>query len=152
MLLIAIILFVVGALLLTAEMFLPGGVLGIMGALALIVSVVLSFWVNVWAGAIAMGVLALATPILVAYWPQMVARSRLARGIMLPADQHNCDPAPVKPGQRGVAVSELRPGGACEFDGERVSATAERGGIIPAGTPVCVIECIEGRAVVRALT
>ena len=56
----------------------------------------------------------------------------------------------LRPGQPGVAVSELRPGGVCEFGDQRVPSQSEAG-IIRAGTPVRVVAYADGRATVRAV-
>ena len=65
-------------------------------------------------------------------------------------------------GQVGVVVSELRPGGVCEFSGsggggaaaapgERIEARAEQG-VIPAGRRVEVVAVVDHRPLVRAVT
>lgn len=51
-------------------------------------------------------------------------------------------------GRTGVAISELRPVGTAEFDGERVDVSTE-GDFVPAGTPVTVVEAEGMRLVVR---
>jgi membrane-bound ClpP family serine protease len=56
----------------------------------------------------------------------------------------------VQVGEIGVVVSELRPGGVCDFGPARVEARCERG-TIPAGRRVEVIAVVDGRPLVRAV-
>jgi membrane-bound ClpP family serine protease len=53
-------------------------------------------------------------------------------------------------GQVGVAVTELRPMGECEFEEERMEAISERG-IIRPGQSVKVVGARSGRPLVRAV-
>ena len=62
-LLLAILLFALGAALLAAELFLPGGVLGVLGGLPVLGGVVTCFFVNQWAGVGAMGAMIVLVPI-----------------------------------------------------------------------------------------
>ena len=57
-------------------------------------------------------------------------------------------PPRVGIGQTGVAISELRPIGICEFDHERHEARGELGPI-RAGEKVKVVRIDEGRIIVR---
>jgi membrane-bound serine protease (ClpP class) len=88
-------------------------------------------------------------PLVWTLWVRTMQRTRLARGLVLPPHQQ-AEPCeqPVRIGQRGVAISELRPGGVCEFGSERVQVVAEHGSI-PRGAEVRVIACEGGRATVR---
>jgi membrane-bound serine protease (ClpP class) len=151
-LLLAILLFALGAALLAAEMFVPGGVLGAMGGLLIVGAVVTCFFVNQWLGVGAMGGMIVLGPLAWTLWVRALQKTRLARGLVLPphdaaAAAEPCDP-PIRIGQRGVTVSELRPGGVCEFGDERVQVVAEHGSI-PRGTSVRVVACEGGRATVR---
>ena len=150
-LVLAILLFAVGAALLVAELVLPGGVLGVLGGLSVLGAVVTCFFVNQWLGVGAMGAMIVLVPIAWTLWVRAMQRTRLARGLVLPPhEQAAAEPCeqPVRIGQRGVAVSELRPGGVCEFGNERVPVVAEHGSI-PRGAEVRVIACEGGRATVR---
>ena len=53
-------------------------------------------------------------------------------------------------GRKGVALSELRPVGIADVDGERVDVTTE-GDWLPAGTPVAVVKAEAMRLVVKRL-
>ena|SRR5687768_16845238 len=150
-LLLAILLFGLGAALLAAELFVPGGVLGVLGGLLVLGGVVACFFVNQWAGVGAMGGMIVLGPVAWTLWVRALQKTRLAGGLVLrPDGQQATEPCeqPVLVGQRGVTVSELRPGGVCEFGSERVQVVAEHGSI-PRGTEVRVVACEGGRATVR---
>ncbi len=86
---------------------------------------------------------------LVHFWP----RTRMGRELVLPsADKipRPLEPLPVQIGQTGLAVSELRPMGTCEFAGQRIEAISELG-IIPRGKQIRVVNIINRRPTVRAI-
>ena len=149
---IALTLFVLAAALVAAELVLPGGVLGAAGALAAVAAVVCCFVHSQKAGAISLCGLVVLGP--VAWWLYVRNLDRIvgARDVVLgPGDPSVATPVlALRPGQAGVAVSELRPGGVCEFDDQRVPAQSEAG-IIRSGTPVRVVAYADGRATVRAV-
>jgi membrane-bound serine protease (ClpP class) len=64
--------------------------------------------------------------------------------------ERRIEPLPVQIGEVGVAVSEMRPGGECEFAGRRLEAYSDHG-IISAGTRVQVVSIDNRRPVVRAV-
>jgi membrane-bound serine protease (ClpP class) len=57
-------------------------------------------------------------------------------------------PPLIRLGAEGVAVSELRPMGTCQFGDERVEVRSDLG-IIPAGKKVKVVNIESGRLIVR---
>jgi membrane-bound serine protease (ClpP class) len=149
--LLAILLFALGAALLVGEMFVPGGVLGVLGTVSIVAAVVTCFFVNRWLGVGAMGGMIVLGPLAWTAWVKAVQKTRLARGLVLPShEQQPPEPCeqPVKIGQRGVALSELKPGGVCEFGDARVPSVAEHGSIAR-GVEVRVVACEGGRATVR---
>ena len=155
----AILLFAGGVLMLLAEVVLPShGVLGVVGGLAMVVGVGVLFWVNQYAGVAAAVTLVVLAPFAAAawvkFWPRTYAGKRLILG---PGSEVATGTAPVTPvqvGQVGVAVSELRPGGTCEFGSgaaaSRVEARSEHG-IIPVGRRVEVFAVVDRRPLVRAV-
>lgn len=150
----AILLFAGGLVFLVAEIFLPShGVLGIAGLLALFVGVGACFFISNAAGLTsAIGValfLPVAAGLAIKVWPHTFAGKRLILGKTLSA-QATSPHVPVQIGQMGIVVSELRPGGVCEFGMSRVESRAEHG-VIPAGRHVEVISIIDGRPLVRAV-
>ena len=147
---IAVTLFVVAAALVAAELVLPGGVLGGAAALAAVAAVVACFFHSQRAGALSLCGLVVLGP--VAWWLYVRNIDRIvgARDVVLgPGDPSVGTPVfALRPGQPGVAVSELRPGGVCEFGDQRVPSQSEAG-VIRAGTPVRVVAYADGRATVR---
>ena len=151
---IALILFAVGVALVAAELVLPGGVLGGAGAVAIGGGVVACFFHSSTAGAMAMGGVILLGPLAGWLWVNNLHRTPGARRIVLgPNDTSGVAPTPqvaLRVGMAGMTISELRPGGVAEFDDERVQVQSEAG-VIPAGTPIRVVACADGRATVRRL-
>lgn len=150
----AILFFVGGIVLLLAEIVLPShGVLGIVGAIGLIAGVGTCFWINQYVGLLAavlvVAALPLAASMWVKIWPHTYAGKRLILGQTAGSVAH-VPVAPVQVGQLGVVVSELRPGGVCEFGANRAEARAEHG-VVEAGRRVEVVAIVDGRPVVRAV-
>ena len=81
-----------------------------------------------------------------ALWP----RTPMARKMMLPPVESRPDPLPFHMGQLGVAVSELKPMGVCEFDGRRVESVSESG-VVAAGSRVKVMGADNRRPLVRVV-
>jgi membrane-bound ClpP family serine protease len=149
--LLIIILFAAGALLLLGELLLPAqGVLGVLGCATILWGIGQAFAVNQWLGfGLMLGTIA-SIPFVwsfaLAVWP----RTPIGRRMMLSPAESIVQPPRVGIGQRGVAVSELRPLGMCEFAGERVEARSQLG-TIRAGKMVRVVSVDQGRLIVEAI-
>lgn len=151
----AILLFASGIVMLLAEVVLPShGVLGLVGGLALVAGVGVCFWMDQYAGVIAAVTLFLLAPFAGALWIKLWPRTYAGKRLILgPGSEVATGRAPVDPvhvGQVGVVVSELRPGGTCDFGNARVEARSEHG-IIPAGRRVEVVALVDHRPLVRAI-
>jgi membrane-bound ClpP family serine protease len=151
----AILLFASGLVLLLAEVFLPShGILGVVGLVALFAGVGTCFWINKHLGlASAIGLVILmpfAVALAIKVWPHTYAGKRLILGKTAAAAAH-APAAPVAVGQMGIVVSELRPGGVCEFGMARVESRCESGTTIPAGRHVEVVAVVDRRPLVRAV-
>jgi membrane-bound serine protease (ClpP class) len=151
-LLLAILLFASGVILLLAEVVLPShGVLGLLGAGALIGGVVACFWMNQYAGLAAAILLVFAAPFAAMLWVKVWPHTYAGRRLILGRTASSTAPAPpVQVGQLGIVVSELRPGGVCEFGMNRVEARCEHG-TIPAGRHVEIVAVVDHRPLVRAI-
>jgi membrane-bound serine protease (ClpP class) len=158
----AILLFAGGLVMLLAEVVLPShGVLGLVGGVALVVGVGVCFWMNQYAGVAAAVTLVVLAPFAAALWvklwPHTYAGKRLILGPGTEVATGHAPVAPVQVGQVGVVITELRPGGTCEFAGgggggtTRVEARSEHG-IIPAGRRVEVVALVDHRPLVRAVS
>ncbi len=150
--LLIILLFVTGVLLLLGELLLPTqGVLGVLGAGAILWGIGRAFFVNQWLGLGLLVATLLATPFAITAAVNLWPRTPIGRRLILgPVDEDVVQPPRVGLGQTGVVVTPLRPVGVCEFGGERHEARADVGEI-DAGANVRVASIDGGRIVVRAL-
>ena len=154
----AILFFTAGVALLIAEVLLPShGVLGILGAVGLMCGVGACFAINQYLGLVAAVLVVALTPFGLALWVKVWPHTPVGKRMILGPPEASAAPAPrVHVGQVGVVVSELRPGGVCEFlgpsrAGERVEARSEHGDVIPAGRRVEVVDVVDGRPLVRPI-
>lgn len=147
----AILLAIAGLVLLVAEFYLPTyGVLGILGGAFLLGAVGFCFVIDRYLGVATLLGGLLAAPFVTAAMIKLWPRTPMARKMMLPPVDSRPDPLPFHMGQVGVAVSELRPMGECEFDGRRVEAISECG-VVPAGSRVKVMGADRRRPLVRVI-
>jgi membrane-bound ClpP family serine protease len=143
------ILFAAGLVLLTAEVFLPThGLLGVAGAVCVVGGVASSFAINQYVGLTVLAVTALATPFAAALAMKIYPKTPIGRRMVLGKVESRLQPPTVGLGETGVALSELRPMGMCEFGDQRVEVRSDLG-MIPAGTKVRVVNVDAGRLVVR---
>lgn len=128
-----ILLFLTGALLLAAEIFLPGGIAGLLGVIALLGGAFLCFSLYGFAVGATATVLALFLAGLLAYAELVwLPRSRLGRGLVVESTVHSqSQPLPADPalvvGRQGIAVTILAPSGVIEVDGRRYEAFSQSG-------------------------
>jgi len=153
---IALILFLIGAVLLAAEVLLPtGGFLVVASLLffALGVGIILTQGTTIEA-VVALGGLAVGLP--VAGLVAVSAWRRLSLGTILPDDADGSgfasgatEPETLK-NHIGKTVSPMRPSGTVEFDGRRIDAMSE-GVMLEAGVWVRCVEVKGGRVIVRQI-
>lgn len=124
---------VVGIILLLAELVLPGGVIGIGGAMCLLAAVVMTF-VNygVMAGFCAfLGVLVLGL-IMLAIWMKNFQRLPFTRKLVLnKALDDNSEEEWLESlvGKKGRAVTKIAPSGHAEIEGKKIDVMTESGSI-----------------------
>jgi membrane-bound serine protease (ClpP class) len=145
-------LLIVGALLLFAEVFLPGMIAGAIGMVCIGIGVVLSFvYFGVSVGmVVSLGALiglGIGTVLWFKYFPEtriagkFISKGAIGGGGVAEERQALVD-------QTGVAATDLRPSGIAKIDGKRVDVVTE-GQMIDKDTPVRVV-AVEGlRIVVR---
>jgi membrane-bound serine protease (ClpP class) len=143
----------VGVLLIICEIFIPGGIVGSIGALALLVGIVGGYTIDarlgtgLLFGSLVFGMLAFWA------WMKFFPQSRLGKKMFLQADAsqwHGYDVAAGKLlGAEGVAQSMLRPAGIAIIGGKRVDVVT-RGEMIAPNCPVKVVT-VEGNRVVVCL-
>jgi membrane-bound serine protease (ClpP class) len=149
--LVIITLFVLGIFLILLEIFIPGGVLGAVGVVLIIVGVVSTFYQEgAQAGGIATVSVLVAGGIAFVLWLKFFPTSRVGRRIMLDktADEwrgYDIEKAALV-GKRGVAHTDLRPSGMVMIDGKRTDVVT-RGEMISRDAEVEVI-AVEGNRIV----
>lgn len=124
-----IILCVVGILCILAELILPGGVLGVAGAISLVVAVVMAF-VNYGAtvGTFALLAMTIFGIAMLAWWMKNFHRLPLVKNLILNeevGDDEELKQRQTLVGQTGVAVTDLHPSGLARFGGTRYDVMAE---------------------------
>lgn len=146
-----LVLFAVGIILLIAELMLPAqGVLGVLGGIAIVWAVGYTFTIHQWVGVAVMLATLAASPFAVQLalhvWPKTPVGRRV---VLQPVDSLVQMPR-VGVGQIGVASSELRPTGLCDFEGARHEARSESG-VIRNGQTVQVAAIVDGKLIVRSV-
>jgi len=155
---IALILFVIGAVLLVAEILLPTGGILVVGALLFFAAGVgtILYYGDTVEAVVALGGLAIGLP--AAGFVAVAAYRRMSIGAALDADLNDAtagEPPQLAElealkGRVGKALSPLRPSGIVEFDGRRVDAMTE-GMMIDAGVWVRCVDVKAATVVVRAM-
>ena len=144
----AVILIVAALLLFFIELFLPsGGLFGLMAGAALVAGIVMLFYQNTTLGLIGTIASLLALPFVIALGFKLLPHTPVFRLLTLSDRQqasptaggeHGDGPHGITAGDRGKALTELRPVGTCQIEGKRLDCLAEHG-IIQPGTPVRVV-------------
>ncbi len=147
-----IILALVGFLLVVAEMFLPGIILGVLGAILLIASVAIGYTkFGPLTGTVIFCIVAFITIAGFLVWMNVFPSTAMGRSITLGQSLEKGDDLP-KPeaavGAEGVALTPLRPAGKALVDGVRLDVFAESVFIEP-GDAVSVVATDGRRVVVR---
>lgn len=129
-----LILYLVGALLLIAEFFLPAhGLIGIVGLGVLIFGLYETFQLNETAGVASLAVLLVAVPAGLVFaiknWHRTPIGKRISppNPVLAEDDRMAVSEYKALVGQRGRTVTVLRPVGTCAFNGRRVECVAEYG-------------------------
>ena len=119
-----------GLFLIGIEIFVPGGVLGIFGAMALIGAAIIGFNLfPLWAGWLSLfGILAL-SGLALFIWMKYLPSSPIGKALSLSKkiDKRDQDDSPWKPGMTGKTLCELRPAGKAMIDEKRVDVIADNG-------------------------
>lgn len=137
-----IVLVVVGFLMIAAEVFVPGLVLGILGGLCLLAAVVLCYAAfGALIGTVAFAVLCVLTTGGFVLWLYLFPRTPIGKRVTLnrSLNPSNSSPATAPAaGSSGQAVTPLRPAGTALIGGRRVDVVAETG-FIEQGEAVTVV-------------
>ncbi len=140
-----------GFILLFLEIFVPGGVLGVIGGLLTIYACYLAFDLSAaWgSGAVLLSVVVAVTVL------RLVAHSRVGKRLVLgdvgASDWKAAEAALAElVGREGRTLTPLRPAGLVEIDGRRVDVVADSE-FLGAGVAVRVVEVEGNRVVVEAV-
>jgi membrane-bound serine protease (ClpP class) len=152
---VAFLLFMAGLLLLAAEIFLVPGttIVGLAGAGSILASIYLSFG-DQFLQVAGLAVVVAGVGLGLAFW--LLPTSALTRRFALSANLAGTTalPADANPvrllGRYGVAISDLRPSGLADLDGDRMDVVTE-GEFIERGTRLEVVGVEGRRVVVRAI-
>ena len=133
-----------------AEVFVPSaGLLSVLGTVFLTIAIFLCFRINRWLGVSAMVAVVAIAPFAVALAVRVWQRTPIGKQMVLSSTVGELTRDRVLIGTEGVALTEMRPMGECEFGQSRVEAKSEMGRVIPAGRKVKVIEYHDTVATVR---
>ncbi len=145
-----VILLILGAVLMFLETLLPGLIAGIIGFICLIIAVYLAYAENLTTGNTVLGIVIGGLAVGTWAWLKFFPESRMAQKFI--AQSAVGDLGVEKPELRngtGTALTQLRPSGVAQINGQRVDVVTE-GGLIERGTPVKVVAVEGARIVVRA--
>ena len=151
-----LLLLALGLILLTAEVFLPsGGVIGLLAACLVALSLWQAFRVSTEAGLAFLAADFVAVPVAAGFALYLWPKTPFARRAFLkpPAPEELAFvPAGGRldhlVGQFGRALTPLRPSGMVDFDGRRLDGLSEDG-LIPTGALVMAVRVRSGQIVVR---
>lgn len=147
-----LVLVIVGFLMLAAEVFVPGAILGLLGGLCLVAAIGFSYaHYGVATGTVALMLIGSASLAGFIAWMFLFPKTPIGRRIML---NRTLEPGRSKAvravllGRDGVAFTPLRPSGVAIVDGRKVDVVAESD-FIDADAPVTVVADEGMRIVVR---
>lgn len=142
-----------GFVLIAMEIFIPGGILGVIGVFALLIAAVIGFPVFGPRGGFYSGLgLLVGGTLFLALWIKYCPRSFLGKWFTLQEDGRDYksfdDSRNSLVGKTGTAHSDLRPSGMAMIEGQKVDVVSEAG-FIAHGAPIRVIDVVGSRVVVR---
>lgn len=143
-------LLVLGAVLMFLETLLPGLVAGVIGFICLIVAIFMAYGEDFATGNTVLGIVIGGLAVGTWAWLKFFPESRMARKFI--AQQAVGDLGVEKPellNGTGTELTQLRPSGVAQINGQRVDVVTE-GGLIERGTAVKVVAIEGARIVVRA--
>ena len=141
----------IGYILLLVEIFVPGGVIGVIGGALVVFGCYKAFGLGAGWGFGSLAFSVLVTLVMV----KGFLRSRAAHGLVLDGEEPKTWKAAEKGlsallGREGLTISPLRPAGLAEIDGQRVDVVAD-GEFLAEGVIVRVAEVEGNRVVVEAV-
>lgn len=151
-----LILFLVGVILFAAELFVPGGILGLAGGICLLLaSLVVGFQYGATLGLIAL-ILSLLTMVAVFFLEvKFLSKTKLGRRFLLEEEITACSSSHLEEaksliGQTGAALTVLSPSGYVSIDERRYEAVSQSG-FISVGTMISVVDATAFQLTVKRL-
>ncbi len=150
-----IILVAAGLFLMGAEIFVPGGVLGILGGIALLGAIVTGYQAfGTQGGTLAAILILIFLAISIVAWMILIPRSRLGKVLTLSDDVREYKGISTKLkdyiGQEGIAITPLSPSGVIKISGQRIDVVAE-GKWIDKGSRVRIVNVIGNHVTARKI-
>ncbi len=141
-----------GLFLIGIEIFVPGGILGLFGAAALLGAATIGFTIfPLWAGWLSLfAILALAGAA-VFIWMKYLPQSPIGRALSLSQGIETQDRAVSlwQAGTKGTAVSDLRPAGKALIAGKRADVIADNGTYIAHDSAIEIVRVSGNRIYVK---
>lgn len=142
-----------GLLAVGAEIFLPGGIVGTFGVIALVGAVIVAFTIDATFGFYATIAVLVLLVISLWVWIKIFPKTRIGRSISLETSGQDFK-APAQAadlaGQEGLAHSDLRPSGFAIIGGHKYDVISE-GNLIPLGARIRVVRVEGNRIIVQPL-
>lgn len=146
---------IIGFLLIAAEVFVPGGILGIIGFAVIGAAIVTGFLVfGSQKGTIVMALLIVASGGFMIGWLYIFPKTSIGKSLTLSKDFKEAKANPEKSellNQEGIAVSNLGPSGIANIDNQRLDVIAENNWI-DSGSNIKVVRVTGNRIIVRQIT
>ena len=149
-------LFVVGLLAIIVEIFIPGGVVGTMGGLAVLAAVILGFAHSATLGVVLLVAGVILVPVCLVGAMNLAPKLPFSKELFL---QESLDAEKgyvsqeegleALEGREGVATTDLRPSGMADIEGKRTDVVTD-GEMIEKGTQIKVVHVEGNRVVVQA--
>jgi len=146
---------IAGMLLMGAELFVPGGILGVIGAGCLLVAVMLGFVAFGFHNGVLTAVsIFVFLAVSLAFWMKVIPKTRIGKSLTLEESTAGYSSfshsSKDMVGKEGEAISVLAPSGIARVDGRRVDVMAESS-LIPEGARVRVVKVVGNNLIVRAV-
>ncbi|MBM4148010.1 MAG: hypothetical protein FJ224_03080 [Lentisphaerae bacterium] len=149
------VLLIAGLFLIGAEIFVPGGILGVFGGVSLLAAIVVGFKAFPGYGVpVAVGI-TLLVALAIALWMRVFPHTALGKKLTVARDMSDAKAADPDlaglVGQHGATITALRPGGFAEIDGRRMDVVTE-GAMVESGKQVRVVAVHGNRIVVAPVS
>ena len=145
---------ITGIILLCMEVFLPGAVLGVIGAICLVAAVIITYRLyGINMGNTALLTLIIGSVVAMFLWIKFFPRTRTGKTMITSrdlADSKSADSLQELIGKTGSTITPLRPAGTAQIEERRIDVVAETGLIDPE-SQIKVVRVDGNRVVVRKI-